>query len=65
MAIKEAVGGIIEKALEDIIASKGLSDDEGQVMLNKALKLVALAMASHASVSSPEDIRRVKSVIEG
>jgi hypothetical protein len=64
MANKETIGGIIEKTLEEIIAEKGISGDEGQTLLNKSLQLVALAMAGRASVSSPEDMRRVKSAIE-
>lgn len=65
MANKEIIGGIIEKTLAEIIAARGISGDEGQAILNKSLHLVALAMAGHASFSSPEDMRRVKSVIEG
>lgn len=65
MPNREMVGGIIEKTLEEIIAAKGIYGEEGEVMLNKSLQLVALAMAGHTLVSSPEDMRRVKSVIEG
>lgn len=64
MASKETVAGIIEKTLKEIIAAKGISGDEGQVILKKSLDIVALAVAGHASVSSPEDVRRVKDVIE-
>ncbi len=65
MTNKETVGGIIEKTLEEIIAAKGIYGEEGQVMLNKSLQLVALAMAGYNSVSSQEDMNRVKNVIEG
>ena len=65
MANKEIIGGIIEKTLKEIIAESGISKEEAQLMLNKSLQLVALAMAGHALASSPEDSRRVKSVIEG
>jgi hypothetical protein len=65
MANKEIIGGIIEKTLNEIIEEKGFSGEEYEVLLKKSLQLVALAMAGHVLVSSPEDTRKIKGVIEG
>ena len=64
MANYEIVGGIIEKTIKEIIAEKHLSGDEGKIILNKSLKIVALALAKAVSISNTEDLRNVKSIIE-
>ena len=65
MANQEIIGGIIEKTLKEIIEEKNFSKDEAELLLNKSLQLVALAMAGHVLMSSPEDSRRIKSIVEG
>lgn len=64
MGSEKAVGGIIEKALRDIIAEKGYVDKEAETMLSKSLNLIGLAMAGFKSASSSSDRRRVEEIIE-
>ncbi|MHB1806492.1 MAG: hypothetical protein ACYCR2_05760 [Thermoplasmataceae archaeon] len=64
MGSEKAVGGIIEKALREIIAEKGYLEEEAERMLSKSLNLVGLAMAGFRSASSSTDRRRVEEIIE-
>lgn len=65
MAKKEVIGGIVEKSLREIISSKDLPEDEKEELLNNSLQIVALAMSGYVSISSSDDIQRVRSIIEG
>ena len=64
MGWEKTAGGIIEKALKDIIAEKGYVDKEAEAMLTKSLNLIGLAMAGFRSASSSSDRRRVEEIIE-
>lgn len=65
MAKKEIIGGIVEKSLREIITQKNFPKEEVELILNKSLQLVALAMGGYNSISSEDDMKRVKRVIEG
>lgn len=65
MAKKEIIGGIVEKSLREIITQKDFSKEEAELILNKSLQLVALAMGGYNSISSEDDMKRVIRVIEG
>ncbi len=64
MPNKQPAGEIIKKAVDEIISSRGYSDEEKGIMLNKALNLIGLAMIGHISQSSQQDIQKVKDIIE-
>ena len=65
MEDKRPAADIIMKIVNEITTEKGYTDKEKDIMLNKAVNLIGLAMAGHTSKYLQDDRGRIKGIIEG
>ncbi len=65
MQDKRPAADIIMKIVNEITTEKGYTDKEKDIMLNKAVNLIGLAMAGYTSKYLQDDRQRIKEIIEG